>query len=425
MSEMDFRNSTGRVFYGWRVAVAGLVALAVTMGSLGGALPIFNKTLQEEMGWELIWIVAAFVAFLIGAGVCSPIVGILVERLGSRVVILAGTLVMAVCVLLLSGMQEIIHYISIMAVLGGSIAAVSIVPVQKLVTNWFESSRGFAMGLAMSGGPLGTAVMAIAIGLLMPAVGWRFTFLIYVALLLLVMLPLLALVIRNRPDEMGMSALGAGSLDADIDSYAAGAAEPAAEVGLLKTLLSPAFLFLILLVLLSSLGTGAPPVHFAFLAGDQGFDKLIQGVVVAFFAGGNIVGTLLFGWLSDRLSKRKVIGAVNLLGAVSVAAMLVYGQLWLLISAALLFGLCWGGLFALWPVFLSERFGTRNFATLMGIVSIAVIIGWALAPLLAAIEHDAAKGYTITFSVFAASLALSGLLILMFRGGKRGITKTA
>lgn len=417
MSEPQKNYSHCGIFYGWHVAVAGTLVLFLTIGSLGGALPIFNKTLEEKEGWDLFWIVMGFVAFLLGAGVGSPVVGILVERFGPRRVMSVGTSLMAISVLLMAAMQNTVHYLAIMLFLGIAVAATSIVPVQKLITNWFVANRGAAMGVAMSGGPIGTAIMAIVISLLMPAVGWRITFIIYVILLLLLMTPLLLITIRNKPKDIGMDALGVDqstlfTTEAEED------AEQDQTSNLLKTVFSPGFLFLVFIVLLCSLGTGAPPVHFAFIAGDQGFREVLVGIVIAVFAVGNIIGTLFFGWLADRMNKSLVIGAVSLLASISVAAMLIYGFYWLLLTAALIFGLCWGGLFALWPTLLAERFGTRNFAALMGIVSVAVIIGWAVAPLIAAIERSATGAYTFSLGGFAMLLFVAAVLITFFRTAK-------
>jgi len=287
------------LFRGWWVAAAGFMVLVITMGSLGGAMPIFNSTLEEEVGWSRDSIAIGFAFFLLGAGICSPLTGIFVERIGARAVMSVGTAALIVFVVLLASMQDYVQFVLIMLGLGAATVAVSIVPVQKLVTEWFVAARGAAMGLAMAGGPLGTAIMAIVASLLMPTVGWRNTFLIYALFVTLVMIPLLFAAIRNRPSSLGLSPLGeepAGSEPYDpVDKDSGDPRGPS----LLRSLRSPAFIFLFFVVLLSSLGTGAPPVHFAFLAKDQGFDLTAAAVVVATFAAGNVLGTLFFGWLAD------------------------------------------------------------------------------------------------------------------------------
>ena len=408
---MNAQTGSGGMFRGWWVAIAGFLALVFTMGSLGGALPILNSTLEEELLWSRDSIAIGFAFFLIGAGVFSPLTGLLVERFGPRAVMSLGTTMLIVFVALLSMMQDYVQFLAIMCGVGAATVLVSIVPVQKLVTEWFVQSRGAAMGLAMAGGPLGTAIMAIVTSWLFPAVGFRTAFLIYAAFLAVTMIPLLLLMIRNTPASVGLKPLGAGAVEAEGESEE----KPAGGPGLVKSLLSPAFIFLFFLVLLSSLGTGAPPVHFAFLAKDQGFDLTAAAIVVAVFAAGNVLGTLFFGWLADRANKRAVISAVNILGAIAVATMLIYGMLPLLLAAAFAFGLCWGALFALWPVFLSDQFGTGNFAALMGIVSLAVVVGWAVAPIVAGLDSGANGSYNLSFGIFAGMLALGGILIALVR----------
>ena len=408
---MKVKSGSGGMFRGWWVTIAGFLALVFTMGSLGGALPILNSTLEEELAWSRDSIAIGFAFFLLGAGVFSPLTGLLVERFGPRAVMSLGTAMLIVFVALLSMMQDYTQFLAIMCGVGAATVLVSIVPVQKLVTEWFVASRGAAMGLAMAGGPLGTAVMAILTSWLFPAVGFRSAFLIYAVFLAVTMIPLLIFMIRNTPASVGLKPLGVKADEADADA----GEKPTGGPGLVKSLLSPAFIFLFFLVLLSSLGTGAPPVHFAFLAKDQGFDLTKAAIVVAFFAAGNVLGTLFFGWLADRANKRAVISVVNILGAIAVGTMLIYGMLPLLLTTAFAFGLCWGALMALWPVFLSDQFGTANFAGLMGIVSLAVVVGWAVAPIVAGLDSGANGSYNLSFGVFAGMLALGGILIAVVR----------
>jgi MFS family permease len=403
----------GGIYRGWWVVIAGFLALFISLGSLGGALPIFNATLEKEIGWDRGLLAIGYACFLFGAGVASPLTGLFVERLGSRKIMSIGATGMIVFVLLMAMIQDLVQFYVVMFCMGTTLAAVSMVPVQKMVTEWFIASRGAAMGLAMAGAPLGTAVMAIVASMLIPAAGWRTSFYLYAAALLIVMAPMLIWVIRNRPRDVGLLPLGAtpkmeGAEQGDPDDTPAGP-------GLAHTLLSPGFIFVLFIVLLSSLGTGAPPVHFAFLAQDQGFDLGTAAIVVAVFASGNVLGTLFFGWLADRANKRLVISFVNVLGGLAVWTMLIYGNLPLLLVAAFAFGLAWGSLFALWPVLLAERFGNVNFAVLMGVLSLAVIFGWAIAPVAAGIDFVANGSYNLSFGTLATLMILAGLLIAVIK----------
>jgi len=410
---MDEAVVAGRrkIYRGWWVTIAGFLALFITLGTLGGAMPIFNATLENEIGWDRGWLAFGYACFLLGAGVCSPLVGVLVQKLGSRTIMTIGSLEMILCVALIAMMQDFTQFVVIMFLMGCGLVAASMVPVQKMVTEWFVASRGAAMGLAMAGAPLGTAVAAIVCSQIFPVVGWRNSFLLYAAVFFLIMVPLLIWVVRNRPQDVGLKPLGYKPEPVTADDPATEDAVAPAGPGLLQTIVSPGFLFVMLIVFLSSLGTGAPPVHFAFLTQDQGFDLGIAAIVVAVFAIGNVSGTLFFGWLADRANKRLVICCVNLIGAVSIWAMLIYGFLPLLLIAAFTFGLAWGSLFALWPVLLAERFGIDNFAVLMGVISVAVVFGWAIAPVVAGFDFVANNSYYLSFGILGSLMLIAGVLI--------------
>ncbi len=403
-----------KIFRGWWVTIAGCLALFLTLGTLGGAMPIFNATLENELGWDRGWLAFGYACFLIGAGVCSPLVGVLVQKLGSRKMMTIGCLEMILCVALIALMQNFVQFILIMFFMGCGLVAASMVPVQKMVTEWFITSRGAAMGLAMAGAPLGTAVAAIVTSQIFPIVGWRNSFLLYAAVFFIIIVPMLIWVIRNKPQDVGLKPLGYKPEPATADGHPTDDATPAGP-GPLQTIVSPGFLFVLFIVFLSSLGTGAPPVHFAFLTQDQGFDLGMAAIVVAVFAIGNTSGTLFFGWLADRANKRLVICCVNIIGAISIWTMLIYGFLPLLLVAAFCFGLAWGSLFALWPVLLAERFGNANFAVLMGVLSVAVVFGWAIAPVIAGFDFVANNSYYLSFGILGFLMLFAGILIGLIR----------
>ena len=402
-----------RIFYGWWVAWGGFMALVVVMGLVNGTFAVFFDFLEDGEGWSRGWISTGFAAYVATAGLISPLIGWLIDRFGARAVMAAGSVAVAACLVVLSQMRDLQHFILTMVALGAGTTAVSFIPVQKLVATWFVAARGTAMGLAMAGGPLGAAATPYLARWMFPEIGWRASYAVYGLALVLLLAPLILFLIRNRPSDLGLEPDGAAGEAAAAEET--GAEATAGELSLKGALLSPAFIFFCFVGLLTALGSGAPPLHFFVFARDRGLDLTSAATVISIFSVASVLGSLLFGWLAGQIDKRLTIALVNVLAAASIGAMLVPWQPWLLFAAVGLFGICWGALFVVWPMLLSEVFGVRIFAALMGAITVPITLGWAAAPILAGIDYDVNGSYLLSFGGLALLIAGAGVMMVLFR----------
>ncbi len=84
------------------------------------------------------------------------------------------------------------------------LASVSLVPSQTVISHWFEKRRGTAMGIIMTGIGLGGMAMVFIASMMNEAYGWRWAYRFLGILVLAVVVPVILLVIRNRPEDMGL-----------------------------------------------------------------------------------------------------------------------------------------------------------------------------------------------------------------------------
>src|SRR5262245_49761528 len=157
----------------WIVLGAVWVTLAVTFG-LFFSFPVFLVPLFEEFGWSRGATAAAFSISSIVQGLLSPVVGVLVDRVGPRRVILSGTAVLGGSCLLSSRIDSLW---SLYLVVGGLAAAgacaVGWVPSGMLIARWFADRRGTMMGIAFSGMGTGILVIGPLAQWLIERHGWR------------------------------------------------------------------------------------------------------------------------------------------------------------------------------------------------------------------------------------------------------------
>jgi MFS family permease len=217
---------------------------------------LFNP-MVDEFGWSRAATSFAFSLRTEVGGIAAPIVGFLVDRVGSRRLMVFGVVTVALGFVLLSRVQDLWAFYGAVTVIAiGMSAAAGPVGIVA-IAHWFRRRRGRALAfMAMGSGASG--VMVLLLSWLISAFDWRNALLIIAAAQLAVCLPL-ALSIRNRPAELGLRP------DGDLPEPVEGAAatpllEPEGQ-SVAQALRSSAFWRLAVAVALGNLGAVAIIVH--------------------------------------------------------------------------------------------------------------------------------------------------------------------
>jgi len=138
-------------FHGWRLSGGLLAILFFTGGGGFYVFPVFIDSLQKEFGWTMTQISVSAGIFAIVFGVSSPVVGILFVRLGARKTMLIAAAIAGLVQLGFALMTELWMFYVINLAAGFAVAGTTLVPVQTLITNWFNKYRGRAMSVTMVG----------------------------------------------------------------------------------------------------------------------------------------------------------------------------------------------------------------------------------------------------------------------------------
>src|SRR5256714_785662 len=175
------------------------VTLAIASG-LYFSFPVFFVALVEEFGWSRGATAAAFSISSVVQGVLSPPIGMLVDRLGPRRVMLYGAWVLGVACMLSSLIGSLWTLYLVVGVLAAAGAcAVSWVPTGTLIARWFAERRSSMMGLAFSGMGAGVLVIGPLAQWLIIGYGWRAAYLVLGLGTLIVLVPLVSLGVPEAP----------------------------------------------------------------------------------------------------------------------------------------------------------------------------------------------------------------------------------
>jgi sugar phosphate permease len=304
-----------RVHRAWWVALVVLAAGVAAAGfrSSTGAL---LEPLESEFGWSRATTSGAVTANLVIYGLTAPFAAALMERFGIRRVVSGALVLVAIgsglTVLMTSAWQLWVLWGLAVGIGTGAMALV----LGAIVANrWFvESRRGLVTGVFSAAGAAGQLVFLPAIAALAAGPGWRYAALVVtVAALLLV--PLVLLVVRDEPSDVGLLPYGATEAD-DVPPLApfAGAATPvsaqpgAARLALLTlrdSVRSRTFWILVGTFWICGWSTnGLIGTHFIPAAHDHGMPETTAAGLLALVGVFDLVGTIASGWLTDKVDPR-------------------------------------------------------------------------------------------------------------------------
>jgi MFS family permease len=146
---------------GWLVVVGSTIALMVGNGPiLLFTFGVFLKPITEEMGWHRGTMSLGVAVGLTIAGLATPLVGRLIDKWGvHRVTLFAVTLFAASVAAISLTPANVAMFVALYAVSGLLSSGHAPLPYAKAISSWFDARRGLALGIAMAGVGIVTALM--------------------------------------------------------------------------------------------------------------------------------------------------------------------------------------------------------------------------------------------------------------------------
>lgn len=395
------------VFYGWIVAGGAFVVLFVAYGAQY-SFGVFFAALLDEFGWSRASLAGVFSLYAFLYCVFGFPAGRLTDRWGPRRVIAAGGVFLGGA---LSGMA-LVSQLWQPYLLYGVVAAVGMgtayVPCNATVVKWFVQRRGLAVGIASSGASVGTLVLPAVAQLLIDAVGWRASYVIF-GVGAFVSLNAVACVMRRDPESLGLRPDGAGGPGAPA------VRETAASWSLGQAVRTRTFWLLWGAFAATWIPVFIPLVHIVRFSRDLGFSALVGASVVSVIGAGAVAGRLVMGVVSDRLGRRVTVAIGMLLQALSFVGLLAVSTLPSLYAIAFLFGYSYGAISTLFTAIVGDFFGREQAGTLVGMLfALAGSMG-AVGPFIAGAVYDANGTYAPAFALAALFNLVGGVLLLMCR----------
>jgi len=208
---------SGQIFYGWWVVLASAIGLFWGVPISVYSFTVFLKPLMQEFHAGHAAVSLAFTLHLFAGAISAPLVKWLIDRYGSRQVIVLGTVAFGLILLSNRAFATSIRQLYLYyALLGVALHGVGPIPYGSVVCHWFDRRRGLALGLTMVGIGSGAVTMPSLAQKLIARFGWSNAYAILGCAVLLVALPVVAAFLKERPQDLGIVADGVLLKNAEV-----------------------------------------------------------------------------------------------------------------------------------------------------------------------------------------------------------------
>ncbi|HEX2210462.1 MAG TPA: MFS transporter, partial [Longimicrobium sp.] len=398
-----------RLYYGWVLVAVLAVTETVSYGVLQYAFPVFLAPMQVELGWSRTAMTGAFSLGSLVSGFAAVPAGRWVDRHGARGLMTAGSVLAALLLLAWSAVDGLAAFYALWAGLGMAMAAVLYEPAFAVLASWFHRLRGRALTVLTFVAGFASVIFVPLATWLVEAFAWRRA-LVWLAVILAVttILPH-ALLLRRRPEDLGLIPDGGSRVDEDGDRPIPIPPSVPAQVALR----SASFRWLTAAFALSSLTTTALAVHLIPLLLERGYAPAFAGAAMGAVGLMALPGRLIFTPLGGRWPRPAVTASIFLLQALGVAALMTGGgEAWVWACVAL-FGAGFGAITPARAALLAEFYGPREYGRISGVLAMFLALARAAAPVGASVLYVIGGGYApVLWTLLAACLAAAAAVLL-------------
>jgi sugar phosphate permease len=297
------RRMAGRAHYAWVVAAVTFLALLAAAG-VRATPSVLIVPLEQSFGWTRATISLAISINIFLYGLMGPFAGALMQRIGIRRTVALALALMATTIAASTLMTSPWHLILTWGFLIGlGSGTVALVLGAAVVNRWFATRRGLVMGMLTASTATGQLVFLPMLAAVAQDTGWK-TVAWIVAAVAAAMVPLVLLLVRDNPQDVGLRPYGAHSDAAAPPPSQANPIVVALSV-LARVSRSRDFWLLFLSFFVCGLSTnGLIGTHLIAACFDQGIPELRAASLLALMGIFDLIGTTLSGWLSDRYDSR-------------------------------------------------------------------------------------------------------------------------
>src|SRR5579864_5128131 len=387
--------------YAYQAAATAFVVLFCIVGVSLWGLPFYYDFMVRQFGWTHAQVTSGnALSKLVMGPLFGFLAGWVVDRFGPRGLMMIGILMAGGALVGLGSISSLgmFYFFYLFNALGYVCGGP--LPNQVLLTQWFDRSRGKAMGFAYLGIGIGGALVPWISHVLVQHFGWQMALRMLGLLIVVVSFPLTLMV--KEPSK--------------VRTNVSSVTSPAP-----KSAFKQLSFYLLTLGSMCSIAavSGTQQNLKLLLSLDRHFTQRDAASVLSLVLAFSIAGRLLIGWLADRFSKKYVMLLTYLLVAAGIPLLFLGTTRLILYVSGAIFGIGLGGDYMIIPLMTAEIFEIEILGRLLGVILTAGGIAEAAAPWLTGRLRDATGSYSEGCLVLVGMALLGGLAVLALPARRR------
>ncbi|WP_226018878.1 MFS transporter [Novosphingobium sp. FKTRR1] len=403
------------------VVAVTFVALLVSAG-LRATPGVLMQPLQMNFGWDRATISLAAAIGIFLYGLVGPFAAALMLSIGIRRTMMGGLALMALATFASLWMRAPWEYVLTWGVLSGlGSGAVASVLGAAVVNRWFATRQGLVMGLLSASTATGSLIFLPFLAWLSSQGAWR-PVVLTVSLACLALVPLVALFVPERPEDIGTRRFGENP-----DTPPAPPLKQAATIGLaievlLRASRRPVFWVLFGSFFVCGLTTnGLVGTHMIAFCGDHGVAPVAAAGLLSMMGLFDLVGTTASGWLTDRHDPRRLLVIYYGLRGLSLLALpFIPFEGTSLAIFAVFYGLDWIATVPPTVKLASRAFGEREAPIVFGWVQTGHQLGAAVAAFGAGLVRQQSGSYLPAFVIAGAMAVVCAAVLQLWLARSAG-----
>lgn len=397
-------------YYGWWLLGALSWGQVTSWGILYYGFSVFVAPMERELGWSRAALTGAFSLALLCSGFAGPLIGRWVDRRGPRLLMTVGSTLAALLLFAWSRVTSEPIFLLIFVGLGLAMGATLYEPAFAAIATWFSRYRARALTIITFVGGFASVIYIPLISRLVNTYGWRQALLILAALLAILTIPPHALILRRRPEDLGLLLDGGPG-----PAQASGApASAEASVSAKDAFRSGSFRWLTIGFCLAFFANVAVTVHLIPYLTDHGYSPGFAASAAGLIGILALPGRLLFTPLGGRVPRRFVAGGIFAVQALGIVVLVLTGTTAGVVAFVILFGIGFGAITPARAALVAELYGRANYGTISGTLALFVTGARALAPVSAGLLYGLFGRYEPVFwIVIGVALLATGAITLV------------
>ena len=286
------------------------------------------------------------------------------DRLGGRTVISASLVIVGAGTMMLNQIdnlwQLVVLYGFVISIAAGGASNVTI---HGVMSKWFYRKRGVALSMVTAGASAGAMILAPFATYLILLAGWRTTWFVVGALVILIPLPLVLMFVREDPADIGEVPDGGPARDPERESATS---KPSSQTGPLETntwqesFQSPPMWQLTGAFFVCGVTTALIAAHYVPSAIDRGASPEMAALAFGLMTGLNVVGAIVVGFVSDRFGRKRLLGGLYAIRGLAYAALILAPGIWGIWAFAVIAGFSWIATAPLTTSLTADIYGLRT-----------------------------------------------------------------